>query len=139
MVHRNVDDASPALLHHLRRNGASHVEWPVHIRVDHHFPDGGIGFPKFGRSIEKFLADEAHAAPRVVNQDVHAAKLAQGFARHAHANFFARHIGQVLANFAREWIFCRFLRHLFNFVAIARRGQHHVRSSAREAQRHRTA
>ena len=77
--------------------------------------------------------------PRVVDEDVHAAELAHRFAHHALAIFFARDVGQKLADRAGCGAFRGFLRDLIDFTAIARRCQHDVCSGARQAQRHGTA
>src|ERR1019366_9761786 len=139
MVHRNVDDATPALFKHLGRHFASHQKRPIHIGVDDHSPHGGVGLPELRGRIEEFLADETHPPSGVVYEDVNRAELANGLAHYIPAVFFTGDISHKLADRPSLPDFHAFICHHFAFLASPRSRNHYVRSCAYQSQRQRPA
>src|SRR5580704_3063021 len=130
MVHRNVDDAAPALLKHLGYHFASHQKRPINIGVYDHSPHCGPGLPELRGSIEEILADETHPPAGIVYEDVHRTELANGLAHHKPTVFFASDISYKLADRPGLPDVHAFICHHLNFLPSARCRNYYVRSVA---------
>jgi hypothetical protein len=115
VIHRDVDDAPPALLEHVRHDRTGHQKGSIDVGIDDHPPHRRIGLPEVGRRLQESLADEAHPAAGIVHQDVNGTELADGAAHHEQTVLFVGDIRRSRMNRSRQPAPCGFIGNRVDF------------------------